>query len=129
MERENKIEKNLMIPERESIFIRLFKWAKKTFGKKEEKIWTEEPVTAEVSDITVPKAVKMPITVEEPEEFGENSLEYLYKLSDEKLDELDKLYDGQIEEAKNEVLKLENILQNYKQNIKRLQENLGESEV
>ena len=54
-------------------------------------------------------------------EVDENSLEYLYHLSDEELDKLDDLYDEQIEEVKNEVLRLDGILQSYKQSIKKLQ--------
>ena len=48
-------------------------------------------------------------------------MEYLYHLSDEELDNLDDLYDEQIEEVKNEVLRLDGILQSYKQSIKKLQ--------
>ena len=69
-------------------------------------------------DITIPKSVQMP---ERTQNIDENSLEYLYNLSDEELDDLDKLYENQMEEAKNEISRLEDILQTYKQSIKKLQ--------
>ena len=128
MEKENKLEKNLIVPEKETIFSRFFKWVKTVFGKKQEKIWSQEPVVSQFPNITIPKAVQMPIQIEEPEGIDKNDLEYLAKLSDSELDDLDKLYDEQIEEAKSEMVRLENILQTYKQSIKKMQENLAESE-
>lgn len=128
MEKENKLEKNLIVPEKETIFSRFFKWVKTVFGKKQEKIWSQEPVVSQFPNITIPKAVQMPIQMEEPEGIDKNDLEYLAKLSDSELDDLDKLYDEQIEEAKSEMVRLENILQTYKQSIKKMQENLAESE-
>ena len=68
------------------------------------------------------ESVQMPEKMEQASmEVDENSLEYLYHLSDEELDKLDDLYDEQIEEVKNEVLRLDGILQSYKQSIKKLQ--------
>lgn len=128
MEKENKLEKNLMVPEKETIFSRFFKWVKNVFGKKQEKIWSEEPVVSQFPNITIPKAVQMPMQIEETEETDKNDLEYLSKLSDNELDDLDKLYDEQMEEAKNEITRLEDILQTYKQSIKKMQESLTESE-
>ena len=125
----NKIENSLIVPEKESLFTRFCKWVSNFFGKKEQKIWSEEPVAVEAPSITIPKAVKMPMQIEEPEELDENSLEYLYKLSDEELDDLDKLYDVQMEEAKNEFAKLENILKTYEDSIKKLQGKIAEENV
>lgn len=129
MEKENKIENRLIIPEKETVFSRLCKWVKNIFHPKKAKTWSEEPVVSQCPNITIPKAVKMPVRMEEPEVFSENSLEYLYQLSDDELDNLDYLYDEQMEEAKNEIIKLENILQTYKQSIKKLQENLTEDKI
>lgn len=129
MKKENKIENSLIIPEKENIFTRFFKWVGNIFGKKSEKIWGETPVTTEAPSITIPKSVKMPMQIEESDELDENSLEYLYKLSDEELDNLDELYDNQMEEAKNELERLDNILQTYKQSIKKLQNQIPEENV
>ncbi len=129
MEKENKLEKNLIVPEKETIFSKIFKWVKNVFGKKQQKICNSEPVVSQFPNITIPKAVQMPIQIEEPEEIDKNDLEYLSKLSDNELDSLDKLYDEQMEEAKNEIVRLENILQTYKQTIKKMQENLAEDQI
>lgn len=113
----NKVGKDLMIPEKENIFKRLFKCITNIFHKDE-----IEETQESLAEITVPKSVKMPEKMEQaPSITDENSLEYLYQLSDEELENLDQLYEGQIEETKNEVLKLEEILQSYKQTIKKLQ--------
>lgn len=126
-EEKSKLENSLMIPEKENIFSRFFKWISNIFGKKEQKVWQEGPnVVTECPNITIPKAVKMPAQMNEPMEPDENSLEYLYKLSDQELDDLNELYDNQMEEAKNELLKLDNILQTYKQSIKKLQGQMEE---
>ena len=115
----NKVGKDLMIPEKENIFKRLFKWITNIFHKDE---IIEKETQESLAEITVPKSVKMPEKMEQaPSITDENSLEYLYQLSDEELENLDQLYEGQIEEAKSEVLKLEEILQSYKQTIKKLQ--------
>lgn len=129
MEKENKIENRLIIPEKETVFVRLCKWVRNMFWTKKAKTWSEEPVVSQWPNITIPKAVKMPVRMEEPEALSENSLEYLYQLSDDELDDLDNLYDEQMEKAKNEIIKLENILQTYKQSIKKLQENLAEDKI
>lgn len=114
---ENKVGKDLIIPEKENIFKRFFKWVSQIFHKEEMEYTPEN-----VSEITVPKSVQMPEKMEQASmEVDENSLEYLYHLSDEELDKLDDLYDEQIEEVKNEVLRLDGILQSYKQSIKKLQ--------
>lgn len=114
---ENKVGNDLIIPEKENIFKRFFKWVSHMFHKEE-----IEDAPENVSEITVPKSVKMPEKIEQvPMETDENSLEYLYHLSDEELENLDHLYDEQMEETKNEVLRLEGILQSYKQSIKKLQ--------
>lgn len=114
---ENKVGKDLIIPEKENIFKRFFKWVSQIFHKEE-----IEYIPENVSEITVPKSVQMPEKMEQASmEVDENSLEYLYHLSDEELDKLDDLYDEQIEEVKNEVLRLDGILQSYKQSIKKLQ--------
>lgn len=114
---ENKVGKDLIVPEKENIFKRFFKWITNIFHKDER----EEPQES-LAEITVPKSVKMPEKMEQvPSVTDENSLEYLYQLSDEELENLDQLYEGQMEEAKSEVLKLEEILQSYKQTIKKLQ--------
>lgn len=130
MDREiNKIENSLIIPEKENIFTRFFKWVSNMFEKKQKEVWTEEAVDKPIQNITIPKAIKMPIRIEEPEEPEENSLEYLYKLSDEELDDLDKLYDKQMEEAQNEISRLDNILQTYKQSIKKMQGQINEESI
>lgn len=114
---ENKVGKDLIIPEKENIFKRFFKWVSQIFHKEEMEYTPEN-----VSEITVPKSVQMPEKMEQASmEVDENSLEYLYHLSDEELDKLDDLYDEQIEEVKNEMLRLDGILQSYKQSIKKLQ--------
>ncbi len=120
-EENNKLENSLIVPEKENFVARFLKWISNIFHKEETKTWTEQTVATECPSITIPKAVQMPTQVMEPIEPDENSLEYLYKLSDEELDNLNNLYDSQMEEAKNEILKLDNILQSYKQSIKKLQ--------
>lgn len=113
----NKVGKDLMIPEKENILKRIFKWVTNIFQKSE-----MEETQEDLAEITVPKSVKMPEKTEQvPMVSDENSLEYLYQLSDEELENLDQLYEDQMEEAKNEVLRLEEILQSYKQTIKKLQ--------
>ncbi len=113
----NKVGKDLIVPEKENIFKRFFKWISNVFHKEE-----TEFVSENAAEITVPKSVKMPEKMEQvPSVTDENSLEYLYQLSDEELEKLDQLYERQMEEAKSEVLKLEEILQSYKQTIKKLQ--------
>lgn len=113
----NKVGKDLMIPEKENILKRIFKWVTNIFQKSE-----MEETQEGLAEITVPKSVKMPEKTEQvPMVSDENSLEYLYQLSDEELENLDQLYEDQMEEAKNEVLRLEEILQSYKQTIKKLQ--------
>ena len=128
MRKNSNIENALIVKPKENIFIRFCKWVTNVFGNSKKHEWEEEPVTVKAQEITIPKAVKMPTKFEEPEELDENSLEYLYKLSDTELDNLDKLYDGQMEEAKNELLRLDNILQTYKQSIKKLQGQVAEEE-
>ena len=124
MKKINNLEKSLMIKEPENIFSRFFNWMKNLFGKKEEVIYNSDLVENEpniMPEFTIPKAVQIPVRQEVEEELVENSLEYLYKLSDAELDSLNQDYDNQMEEAKNELMKLENILQTYKQSIKKLQ--------
>lgn len=125
MKEENKkLENSLIVPEKENIFTRFFKWVGNLFKVNDTAIGEE--VVQQAPSITIPKAVKMPIQMEESIEPDENSLEYLYKLSDEELDNLNDLYDKQMEEAKNEIERLDNILQTYKQTIKKLQGQIAE---
>lgn len=130
--KQEKLEKSLMIPETENIFTRFFKWVSNLFGKKtkESQLLEEHiDISTSIQTFTIPKAVKMPIRIENPEEVDENSLEYLYKLSDEELDDLNKLYNDQMEEAKNEIIKLDNILETYRQTIKKLQGKITEENI
>lgn len=122
----NNIGKSLIIPEKDNIFKKFFKWVKNIFTKKEDNQYLDESMAPQIHNITIPKAVKMPERLEKDEEFDENSIEYLYKLSDDELDDLEKLYDTQMEQAKNEIAKLDNILENYKQSIKKLQNKIPE---
>ena len=80
-----KEEKRLIVPEKENIFTRFFKWVSNIFGKKEKNIWNEQ-LEEKNSDFIIPKDVAKIQIEKEPED--ENSLEYLYKLSDKELDEL-----------------------------------------
>lgn len=125
-EENNKLENSLIVAPKENVFTRFFKWIGNLFGKEE--VITQENVVEQAPSITIPKAVKMPAKITEPIEPDENSLEYLYKLSDEELDNLNDLYDKQMEEAKNEIVRLDNILQTYKQSIKKLQGQMAEEE-
>ena len=120
----NSVEKSLIIPEKENIFTRLFKWIKNIF-KKEKEI----EILEIKENITIPKAVKMPIKEETIDDIDENSLEYLYKLTDDELDKVEKEYNTQMEQASSEIAKLENILKSYKENIKKLQNNLPNEEI
>ena len=120
----NSVEKSLIIPEKENIFTRLFKWIKTIF-KKEKEI----EILEIKENITIPKAVKMPIKEETIDDIDENSLEYLYKLTDDELDKVEKEYNTQMEQASSEIAKLENILKSYKENIKKLQNNLPNEEI
>lgn len=125
MKEENrKIENSLTVPEKENIFSRFFKWLKHIFIPSDTVIGEE--VVQQAPSITIPKAVKMPVQMEESIEPDENSLEYLYKLSDKELENLNNLYDQQMEEAKNEIEKLDDILQTYKDTIKKLQGKMAE---
>ena len=125
----NNVEKSLMIPEKENIFKKIFKWVQNLFNKKENNKYFEEPIAPQIQNITIPKSVKIPIRLEEEEEIDENSMEYLYKLSDAELDDLEKLYDTQMEDAKNEIARLDNILEEYKQSIKKLQGKIAEDNI
>lgn len=127
-EEKDKLQNSLMVPEKENIITRFVKWVKGLFGKNEKISYLEEPVATENASITIPKAVKMPTKIEESIEPDENSLEYLYQLSDQELDDLDDLYNKQMEEAKEEIIRLDNILQTYKQSIKKLQGQVAEEE-
>jgi len=123
---EEKLETSLMVIEKEGMFSRFFKWVSNIFGKKEKNQMPQLPeendiINQTIPTFTIPKAVKMPLRIETIEELDENSLEYLYKLSDEELDEVNMLYNEQMEEAKTEILKLENILENYRKSIRKLQ--------
>ena len=122
-EEKKNFENSLAIPEKENLLTRFFKWVSGIFKKDKPK---QEAEAFEKTDITIPKAVKMPTTMEELSEPDKNSLEYLYKLSDQELDNLSDLYDAQLEEAKNEVQRLDSILQTYKETIKKLQGQLSE---
>ena len=110
---EREFENNLIVPSKEKLLTRFFKWVANLFGK-HKKSTLEIPKP----DRIVPKAVKM---TEAVEEFEENSLEYLYQLSDEELDELDDNYSVQMEENQKEIERLNGILQAYKDTIKKLQ--------
>ncbi len=124
-----KKENSLIVREKENVFSRVFKWIRNIFVKKEKNIsiQKEETVISEFPNITIPKAVQMPASTEEIP-LDKNSLEYLYELSDEELELINQQYDEQMEEAKNEILRLENILQTYKQSIQKMQENLANNE-
>ena len=125
MKEENKkLENSLIVPEKENQFIRFFKWIKSIFMPNDTAIGEE--IVSQAPSITIPKAVRMPIQMEESMEPDENSLEYLYKLSDEELENLNDAYDQQMEDAKNEIEKLEDILQTYKDTIKKLQGKMAE---
>lgn len=125
MKEENKkLENSLIVPEKENILTRFFKWMKCIFMPSDTAIGEE--VIQQAPSITIPKAVKMPVQMEESMEPDENSLEYLYKLSDDELESLNNLYDQQMEEAKNEIEKLDNILQMYKDTIKKMQGKMAE---
>lgn len=108
-----------MVSEKENLFSRFFKWIVNVFHKKE-KIQTNE-MTEELPNITIPKVVKTPEKVEEIVPEDENSLTYLYRLSEGELEDLEHLYDEQIEESVKEVTRLEEMLQSYKKSIKELQ--------
>ena len=102
MKEENKkLENSLIVPEKENPFIRFFKWIKSIFMPNDTAIGEE--IVSQAPSITIPKAVRMPIQMEESMEPDENSLEYLYKLSDEELENLNDAYDQQMEDAKNEM--------------------------
>ena len=128
-------DKSLIVPEKENIFKRFFKWISNIFNKDsndENSKWNEQNVDSKPLDITIPKAVQIPLKITEQDAVDENSLEYLYNLSDEELDELDNLYDAQMEEAKTEIEKLDSMLQTYRESIKKLQSqltNTSDSEV
>lgn len=119
-----KLENSLIVPEKENMFTRFFKWIKSIFIPKDTAFGEE--ILQQAPSITIPKAVRMPIQMEETMEPDENSLEYLYKLSDEELENLNDAYDQQMEDAKNEIEKLEDILQTYKDTIKKLQGKMAE---
>ena len=121
MKEENQVENSLIIIEKENIFTRLKKWIVHVFQKSKSKDWTEEPVITEVPSITIPKAVQMSHQKKERQDFSENSLEYLTLLSDEELEHLNHSYDDQIAEFQEEALKLNTILQNYQESIRKLQ--------
>ncbi len=125
MKEENKkLENSLIVPEKENVLIRFFKWMKCIYKQSDTAIGEED--IQQAPSITIPKAVKMPVQMEESMEPDENSLEYLYKLSDDELESLNNLYDQQMEEAKNEIEKLDNILQMYKDTIKKMQGKMAE---
>lgn len=125
MKEENKkLENSLIVLEKENVFIRFFKWMKGIFMPKDVAIGEE--TLQQAPSITIPKAVRMPIQMEDTMETDENSLEYLYKLSDEELENLNDLYDQQMEDAKNEIEKLDNILQTYRETIKKMQGKMAE---
>lgn len=132
----NSLERSLIVKEKENIFSKFFNWMKGLFKKNEtkdnlivEKISTNTndsflSIHVPESDITIPKSVKMTSKIDTIEDVDKNSLEYLYKLSDNELDNLNKLYDVQMEEAKNEIEKLNGILESYKESIKKMQEQI-----
>lgn len=119
MDKKN-IENSLIVPEKENVFTKLFKWIKGVFVKNDLSKNNEinNALENQFQDITIPQNVKIPARIER---IDENSLEYLYNLSDEELDNLNNLYDTQMEEQKAEALRLEDILQTYKQTIKKMQ--------
>ncbi len=124
-EEKNKLENNLMVVEKEKWLTRFFKWVSHVFHRKP-KAWTQEPVVSQCPNITIPKTVKMVDEIELDTEPDKNSLEYLYQLPDEELDELNQFYEQQMEESKNEIERLNGILQTYKESIKTLQGKLAE---
>ena len=123
----DKLEKSLMIPEKENIFKRFFKWIKGIFGKDEELYFEGnfENVT-EQTEYTIPKNVKLPIRLENIDDLDKNSIEYLYSLSDNEIENLNELYNNQMDDCKGELEKLEEMLQKYRQKIKQLQQQLPE---
>lgn len=125
-------EKSLIVPENENVFTRFFKWIKSIFSKKETRSdYIDENIiiNSSIQTYTIPEAVKMPARIEKPEELDENSIEYLYKLDDDELNDLNILYNEQMEEAKAEITKLERIVETYKQTIKKLQGQLSEDNI
>lgn len=125
MKEENEFGNDFIIPQKETILTRFFKWIVRLFHKKETKM-IAEMTTTQNPDITIPKAVKIPEKMEEIGELGENSLEYLYQLADDELDHLSDLYDTQMEEHKKEIERLNGILQAYKNAIKDIQGKIAE---
>lgn len=115
----NKIEKSLIVPEKENLFSRFFKWVVNFFHKKESVQQNE--TEQELPNITIPKVVKSFEKIEEMPVEDENSLAYLYRLSDEELEDLEHLYDEKMDESTKEIAKLEEMLQSYKKTIKELQ--------
>jgi len=113
---ENRIEKSLVIPKKDNVFVRIFKWIAGIANQEDEDL--KELSNENNAEVIIPKAVEIP----ESSKPKKGSLEYLYNLSDKELDNLDQMYDGQIEEVKNELSKLEDILQSYKKTIKKFQE-------
>lgn len=128
----SKSEKSLIVQENENVFTRFFKWIKNIFSRKEKQSdYIEENImiNSSIQTYTIPEAVKMPTRIENPEELDENSIEYLYKLDDDELNDLNILYNEQMEEAKTEITKLERIVETYKQTIKKLQGQLSEDNI
>lgn len=118
------MEKMLIVPEKENVFLKFFKWICKAFQRNKEIEKLEEVYVESNSKIMIPKNVKIPERAEKKQPIDVNSLEYLYHLTDEELEQLEAGYDKQIEKAKQEVLRLEEILQTYKKTIKRFQEDI-----
>lgn len=117
---ENKIEQSLVVPKKANIFIKFFKWIASLVNRKDEEL--EELVEENKPNIIIPEAVQIPGQVmAQKANLEEGSLEYLYCLSDKELDRLDKFYDDKIEDSKKELLRLNEILHAYKEELKKYQ--------
>ena len=137
MRKPNNLEKSLIVKEPDTIFSKIINWFKGIFGKNKNNNWeyqnfkSDAEVQENVKEFTIPKAVKLPVReeiIQEPEEQEENTLEYLYKLSDKELDDLNEEYDEQMEKSKSEFLKLENMLNTYRKTIRELKGQIDEQE-
>lgn len=112
---------SLMIIEREKILTKFLKWISNLFRKNPTipDSWTEENIQTAKPNITIPKAIQMPSRIANNGIVEKNSLEYLYNLSDEELNDLENEYDNQIQKTKTEIEKMNRMIEKYKDNIKK----------
>ncbi len=125
MKEESELKNKLILPQKESLLTKFFKWIANIFGKNNNAL-LEETIVTQVPSITVPTAVTAKEPIKNLADLDKNSLEYLYQLSDEELDALEENYNQQIEDNKTEIERLNGILQSYKDSIKVLQGQLAE---